>query len=236
MKSARPSVVSQHDRLTLFPALRGNPAARRDQLGEADADRLAKGNIAVVVGHDGLADCGEGTLLALVIVLARQVVQADDHVLRGHGDRTTVGRFEDVVGRQHEDTGFCLRLGGQRQVHCHLVTVEVGVEGRTDERVQLNGLTLNELRLKCLDAETVQGWGTVQQDRVIRDDLFEDVPHLGALALNERRFAALMFFATCWSTRRFCTKGLKSSRAMAFGRPHWCSLSVGPTTITERPE
>jgi hypothetical protein len=31
-------------------------------------------------------------------------------------------------------------------------------------------------------------------------------------------------------------KGLKSSTAIAFGRPHWCSLSSGPTTITERPE
>ena len=31
-------------------------------------------------------------------------------------------------------------------------------------------------------------------------------------------------------------KGLKSSSAIVFGRPHWCSFSSGPTTMTERPE
>ena len=30
--------------------------------------------------------------------------------------------------------------------------------------------------------------------------------------------------------------GLKSSSAIFFGRPHWCSFSSGPVTITERPE
>ena len=30
--------------------------------------------------------------------------------------------------------------------------------------------------------------------------------------------------------------GLKSSSAICFGSPHWCSFRVGPTTITERPE
>ena len=50
------------------------------------------------------------------------------------------------------------------------------------------------------------------------------------------RLADLMFWASSVSTSRFMTKGLNSSRAMSFGRPHWCSLSVGPTTMTERPE
>ena len=48
------------------------------------------------------------------------------------------------------------------------------------------------------------------------------------------RLADLMFCAWFRSTRRFITNGLKSSSAIAFGRPHWCSLSCGPTTITER--
>ena len=30
--------------------------------------------------------------------------------------------------------------------------------------------------------------------------------------------------------------GLNSSSAMSFGRPHWCSCSDGPATMTERPE
>ena len=50
------------------------------------------------------------------------------------------------------------------------------------------------------------------------------------------RFADLMFCAWLRSTSRFMTKGLNSSSAICLGRPHWCSFSCGPTTMTERPE
>jgi len=50
------------------------------------------------------------------------------------------------------------------------------------------------------------------------------------------RLALLMFCARFRSSSRFITNGLNSSRAIALGRPHWCSFSCGPTTITERPE
>ncbi len=50
------------------------------------------------------------------------------------------------------------------------------------------------------------------------------------------RLALLMFCAWFRSTRRFITNGLNSSRAICLGRPHWCSWSSGPTTMTERPE
>ena len=50
------------------------------------------------------------------------------------------------------------------------------------------------------------------------------------------RLADLMFWAISVSTSRFITNGLKSSSAISLGRPHWCSLRVGPTTMTERPE
>ena len=48
--------------------------------------------------------------------------------------------------------------------------------------------------------------------------------------------AALMFCTALRSTSRLMMNGLKSSSAISLGRPHWCSLSVGPETITERPE
>ena len=50
------------------------------------------------------------------------------------------------------------------------------------------------------------------------------------------RLADLMFCAWLRSSSRFITNGLNSSSAIALGRPHWCSLSCGPTTMTERPE
>ena len=77
-----------------------------------------------------------------------------------------------------------LRLRGERKVHGHLVAVEVGVERRAHERVDLDRLALDEHRLERLDAETVQRWCTVQEHRVLLDDLFEHVPHLRARALD----------------------------------------------------
>jgi hypothetical protein len=124
------------------------------------------------------------TLTLAVLDLGGEVVEADDHVLGGHGHRAAVGRLEDVVGGQHEDAGLGLRLRRQRQVDGHLVTVEVGVERGADERVDLDGLALDQLRLEGLDAEAVQRGCTVEQHRVLGDDLFEDVPHDRALTLD----------------------------------------------------
>src|ERR1700677_3437896 len=50
------------------------------------------------------------------------------------------------------------------------------------------------------------------------------------------RLALLMFCAWLRSTSRFITNGLNSSSAISLGRPHWCSLSCGPTTMNELTE
>ena len=97
---------------------------------------------------------------------------------------TAGGRRQDVVGRQHEHPGLGLGLGRQREVDGHLVTVEVGVEGRADQWVDLDGLALDQHRLEGLDAQTVQGRGPVEQHRVLPDDPLEDVPDLGPAALD----------------------------------------------------
>ena len=97
---------------------------------------------------------------------------------------TAVCRRLDVVGGQHEYAGLGLRLGAQRHVHGHLVAVEVCVEGGAHERVQLDGLALDEHRLEGLDAQTVQRGGTVQQHRVLGDDLFQHVPHVAGAAVD----------------------------------------------------
>ena len=44
----------------------------------------------------------------------------------------------------------------ERDMHSHLVAVKVGIEGRGDQRVQLDGAALDQHRLKCLDTEAVQ--------------------------------------------------------------------------------
>ena len=82
-------------------------------------------------------------------------------------------------------------------MHGHLVPVEVGVERCADQRVKLNRFTFDQHGLECLDAKTVQWRRTVQQDRMLANDFFENVPDLSALTLDEslgsldrRRFAA----------------------------------------------
>ena len=140
---------------------------------------------ALVVGAQHLPQVAEDAALAGGAVDALgEVVAADDHVLgRGH-DRAARRRRQDVVGRQHQHAGLGLRLGRQRHVDRHLVAVEVGVERRADQRVDLERLALDQHRLEGLDAEAVQRRRTVEEHRVLLDDVFEHVPHLRAAALD----------------------------------------------------
>ena len=114
----------------------------------------------------------------------REVVATHHHVLGRADDRRTVGRAEDVVGRQHQRVGLDLRLDGEWQMHGHLVTVEVGVEALADQRMKLDRIPFNEHRLERLNAHAMQGGGTIQQHRVVADHLFEDIPYLGILPLQ----------------------------------------------------
>ena len=112
------------------------------------------------------------------------MVQTDDHVLGRQGDRTTVRRLQDVVRGKHQDAGLGLGLDRQRQVDCHLVAIEVGVERGTHQGVELDRLTLDKLRLEGLDAQAVKRRCAVQQHRALTDDLLQHIPHLGTAALD----------------------------------------------------
>ena len=140
-----------------------------------DFEDAAEDRRVLRLGQGGVGD---------VLVQVGQVVRTKDHVLGRFRNRTTSSRGEDVVRREHQNTSFGLGLGGQRHVHGHLVTVEVSVERLTDERVNLDGLAVDQNRFEGLDTETVQRRGAVQQDGVLADDLFEDVPHHGLATLD----------------------------------------------------
>ncbi len=86
--------------------------------------------------------------------------------------------------RKHQHGRFQHGLLAQRYVNGHLVTVKVGVESRTNERVQLNGFALDELGLERLNTETVQGRGAVQQHRVAFQHVFQNIPNHGILAVH----------------------------------------------------
>ncbi len=144
---------------------------------------------ALLVGADDLFVAGEGEQrrvevgrrrpAQVVPLVIRQIVDADDHVLARDGDGLAVRRREDVVGREHQGARLGLRLPAERKMHGHLVAVEVGVERGADERMDLDGLALDEQGLEGLDAEAVQRGRAVEHHGMLVDDLLEDVPDLG---------------------------------------------------------
>ena len=60
----------------------------------------------------------------------------------------------------------------------HLVSVEVGVEGGTYQRMKLDGLTLYQYRLEGLDTQSVKSRRTVEHYRMFLDNSFQYVPYL----------------------------------------------------------
>ena len=115
----------------------------------------------------------------------RQVIETQHDVLRRHDDRLAVRRMQNVVRRHHQDARFELRFERQRNVHGHLVAVEVGVEGSTDQRVKLDRLTLDQLWFERLNAEAMQRRRAVQHHRMFANDLVENVPNFRLLFLDE---------------------------------------------------
>ena len=113
-----------------------------------------------------------------------EVVATQHDILRRYRDRRSVGRREDVVGRHHQHRRLDLSLRRERNVHGHLVAVEIRVERRADERVNADGLALDQHRLKRLDPKAMQRRRAVQQHWVLANHFFEDVPHLRTLLLH----------------------------------------------------
>ena len=133
-----------------------------------------------------LAHVGEGHALPrLAVPHQRDVIEPEHDVLARHDDRLAVRGVQDVVGRHHQHARFQLRLERQRHVHSHLVAVEVGVEGRTDERMQLNRLALDQHRLEGLDAEAMERGRAVEHHRMLADDLVEDIPDFRLFLLDQ---------------------------------------------------
>jgi hypothetical protein len=162
-------------------------------------DAGMQGDNRIGIGHQCLVRAGEGLaftwLLLCDVALGipdaflfhREVIRTEDHVLCRNGDRLAVLRLQQVVGREHQETGFRLRLGRQRNVDGHLVAVEVGVVGGTDQRMQLDGAAFDQNRFKGLDAEAVQRRRAVEQHRMVLDDILEGVPDFGFGAVHHAR-------------------------------------------------
>ena len=67
-----------------------------------------QGDDVLSVSHQSLVLIAEHLACALfVLTNGGQVVAAQDHILRRNGDRSTIGRVEDVVALEHQH--LCLQ-------------------------------------------------------------------------------------------------------------------------------
>ncbi|CDB20738.1 predicted protein [Blautia sp. CAG:52] len=59
----------------------------------------------------------------------------------------------------------------------HLVTIEIGIERGTNQRMQLDRFTFYQDRFKCLNTQTMQCRSTVQHNRMLFDNVFQYIPY-----------------------------------------------------------
>src|SRR3989344_3453297 len=109
----------------------------------------------------------------------REPVGAERDVVRGGDDWQTASRLEDILVRAHDVLRFPLRLLREGDVHGHLVTVEVSVEGLAHERMEPDSVAFDELWAEGLDALAVERGRAVQKYVLTLYRLFEYLPHLG---------------------------------------------------------
>ncbi len=125
--------------------------------GEAQTDGSQQFDFAGLERQDDVFSGAEDAAFALGARLRlRQIVDAQNHVLRRDRQRQTVRGRKDVARAQHQHRGFHLRFGRKGNVHGHLVAVEVRVERGANERVDANGLAFHQRRFERLNAEAVQ--------------------------------------------------------------------------------
>ena len=143
MKIRRPTVVKSFHSSGFFQVLPSCVEVRRVSIGVVHAAHFDLGvqvDHAVLVGGQGLFLVVEELAFARLADLdLGDVVDAQHHVVRGIGDRAARRGGKDVVGGHHQHARFHLRFLADGHVHGHLVAVEVGVERRAGQRVQLDG-------------------------------------------------------------------------------------------------
>ena len=104
------------------------------------------------------------------------IVKTKHHILRRNGDRRTISRVKNIMALKHQNLSLQNCLITQRKVNSHLVTIEVGVERSTCQWMQLNSLTLDHLRLECLNTKTVKCRSTVQHNRMTLHHILKNIP------------------------------------------------------------
>ena len=154
--------------------------------GVAHADRREQFHFVGVERHDDFFARSERAAFALGLRLGLgHVIDAEHHVLRRNRERIAVGGRQDVVRAEHQHGGFHLRFRRKRNVHGHLVAVEVRVERGADERMNADGFSFHQHGLERLNAEAVKRGSAVEKHGMLADHILEDVPYDGFLRFDE---------------------------------------------------
>ena len=138
-----------------------------------------------VMGNDSFL----GTIESKALTLCTRtdlgdIVKTEHHILRRHCDRSTVGRIKDVMALKHQYLSLKHCLIAQWKVNSHLVSVEVGVERSTCQRMELNSLALDKFWLECLNTKTVKCRGTVEHYGMTLHHVLKNIPNNGLAAVN----------------------------------------------------
>ena len=175
----------------------------------ANANKRSKAYDFHIIGQAGVAEVVESAPGALgFLVNDGHVIGSQNDVLGWSHDRLARARREHVVCAEHHAPSLCDRLSGQWQVDGHLVAVEVSVEGRADQRMHLDSRAVDQHRLECLNAKTVQRGRSVEKHWPVLDDLFEDVPDLWPDALCHS-FCALDVMCVAFHDKPVHDEGLE---------------------------
>ncbi len=116
--------------------------------------------------------------------LLSKVVDTEDHILGRECNRLSVCRVKEVCGAEHECPALKLCRLAERNMYSHLVTVEVGVECVTYERMELKCLTVDKDRLECLEAQSMERRRTVEHDGMLFNDILENRPYFRCSFFN----------------------------------------------------
>ena len=145
---------------------------------EPHLDSRAQVHNAEVVRQLHFGEAAEALSLSLDAGLRHgHVIAAQNHVFAWAHDRLAARRLQQIVRGEHQVARLSDRRLGEGHMHSHLVAIEVGVEGRTHQRMDLDRIPFDQHNLKRLDAEPMQRRCAVQENRAVLSDLFQHIPY-----------------------------------------------------------
>ena len=121
-----------------------------------------------IVGRDHLVCRKEYFPFAsLTRFFLSKIIAAQDNILAGSGNGVTAGGRQKIIYRKHQYLGLQLRLKGKWNMHRHLISIEVCVKSRANQRMQLYRLSLHQDRIKSLNSQSMQGGSTIEKNGMI---------------------------------------------------------------------